>query len=389
MIVLFVHIREHAMEYKELYKTIFKLLDVEKILNSYNIRYSSYFGNKGREYMFRCPFPDHDDMSPSFSLNRSTGVWNCFVCGGGDFFKFIKIVEGFKTLKESIEFLKKKVGFVDNFQVSFETLDKSFEEFKNKCDCSEEENVIPELKDVSLPNCVSAEEFFDIVKKRVSIENIRKWDMKYCIEPASKYEEKYRNRLIIPVYFEGKLVTFAARDMSGRAEKWNEMKKELKKGNYSKDEIDDLIKEHECKKFLYPFGAPLSYVFFNWDDAIKKKDYVILVEGIFDAVRLIEYGFNAISILSCHLNSYRINLLIKNFNKIYVSLDNDDRINSKGIRENPGQEAALGLVKSLSDTNVYNVVLPAGKDPDECSRDEYEQYLQESEKKHLKVFTWT
>lgn len=34
-----------------------------------------------------CPF--HEDSSPSFNFNDSLGVFNCFSCGGGDFWKFV------------------------------------------------------------------------------------------------------------------------------------------------------------------------------------------------------------------------------------------------------------------------------------------------------------
>jgi DNA primase len=377
------------MNYKELYKTIYKALDVEKVLDSYDIFYSSYSGSNGTELMFRCPFPDHDDLSPSFSLNKSTGIWNCFVCGGGDFFRFIKIIEGFKSTREAIDLLKSKVGFIDNFRVDFETLEKMLKDFG----CSESDPNVsdtePDLKEISLPNCVSADKYYEIVKKRVSLEDIKKWNLKYCIEPANKYEMKYKDRLIIPVYFKNKLVTFAARDMSGNSDKWAEMKKTIRRENHTREEINELIKKYECKKFLYPFGSPLSFIFFNWDEAVKNKDYVIIVEGIFDAIKLIEYGYNAISILSCHLNRYRFNMLIENFKKVFVCLDNDDKINAKGIRENPGQEAAEKIVKSLSDIEVYNILLPANKDPDECSREEFKKFFDESQKKINKLFTWT
>ena len=44
----------------------------------------------------RCPFPDHNDRSPSFSVNRETGAWLCFGCGrkGGDAIALVRQLDG-------------------------------------------------------------------------------------------------------------------------------------------------------------------------------------------------------------------------------------------------------------------------------------------------------
>lgn len=311
-------------------------------------------------------------------------MWNCFVCGGGDFIKFIKIMEKLGSTKEAIAYLKKRIGLADNFQVSFSTLDQTFGDFKKAAleklclDEQEEEDngVVPDLKEISLPQVEPADKFFDIVKKKVNLWAIKKWGIVYCCDPASKYEEKYRDRLIVPIYYEGKLVTFAARDMSGKSEKWNAIKKEIKEKKYDNDTIAELVQKYAHKKVLYPYGAPTSYIFFNWDEAIKNRKYVIIVEGVFDAMKLIEYGFNAIALLSCHINDYRLNLLIEHFDIIYIMLDND--LKKEGDDKNPGQDAAIKIQERLADTEAYNVVLPPGRDPDECTKDEIYEHLKSS-----------
>ena len=43
----------------------------------------------GKGYVCRCPFPDHEDNTPSFIVTPSENLWNCFGCNrGGDIFKF-------------------------------------------------------------------------------------------------------------------------------------------------------------------------------------------------------------------------------------------------------------------------------------------------------------
>lgn len=332
------------------------------MLDSYNIIYKNYVGHNGREFLFSCPFPDHEDLSPSFSICEKTGVYHCFVCGGGDFIKFIKILEDLKSTKDSFKFIRNKLGLSDNPKASFDYIKNTLNNFKKP---KEEEIERVQLKEVELPECESAIKHLSIVKKRVSRKITQKWNMKYCVDG------KFNGRLIIPIYFENKLITFAARDMLGRADKWERIKKKIREGKYSKEKIQRLTEKYEFKKILYPFAAPISRIFFNWDNAIKNTEYVIICEGVLDAIRLVEFGYNAIAALSCNINMYRINMLIKHFESIYIALDNDNKIKSK--IKNPGQEAAKKIIeKKLKDVKVYNIVPPLGKDPDKCTKKEFD-----------------
>lgn len=377
--------------YKKTYKEIYSKVDIEKVFKYYDIDFSrTYYGSSGEEYLIRCPFPDHEDLTPSFSFNISTGVWNCFVCGGGDFFKFIKNIESFDTIDETVSFIRNLLGINEKKGVDFDFLDHSFEKFsENKKEYKKNLSEEYEIKEVKLPESSPAEDFYDIVKSRVSLENIKRWGMRYCHEPVSKYQEKYRGRLIIPVYYENKLVTFAARDMTGRSKKWEEIKTEIKEKKYDRDKVDELVKKYECKKYLYPFGSPLMYVFFNWDEAKKNREYVILVEGILDAIRLVEYGYNVVSIFNCNLNDYKISKLITTFETIYVALDNDNKVDANGVKKNPGQESARKIMnEKLDDVEVYNILLPVGKDPDDCSKSEFDECFKEAKNNAKKIFTF-
>lgn len=49
----------------------------------------STFKKNGKGYICRCPFPDHEDKTPSFIVTPQENLWNCFGCGrGGDIFEF-------------------------------------------------------------------------------------------------------------------------------------------------------------------------------------------------------------------------------------------------------------------------------------------------------------
>jgi len=76
----------------------------EQIFQKLNIRsfYGGYIkdiSSKDQNYC-RCPFPDHDDSNPSFSVNLLNGFYKCHGCGNeGDVFDFYKKYHGvdFKT----------------------------------------------------------------------------------------------------------------------------------------------------------------------------------------------------------------------------------------------------------------------------------------------------
>jgi DNA primase len=44
----------------------------------------------GKSYFGLCPF--HDDTNPSFSVNPTKNLWQCFGCGaGGDVIRFVEL----------------------------------------------------------------------------------------------------------------------------------------------------------------------------------------------------------------------------------------------------------------------------------------------------------
>jgi DNA primase len=333
------------VNFEKIYKEIYPKINLEKVLSSYNLNYKEYTGKNGAEFRSSCPFPGHDDLDPSFSINKETGIYQCFVCGGGNFFQFIKKIENLNTYKEVIQLLKNKLGISNSQKDCFEEIKKSLETFEEK---EEIKPIIDKpLKEIDLPISEPAEKFLSIAKKRVSLRSIRQWKIRYC-----EKDKKYNGRLIVPIYFEEKLVSFVARDMLGRAEKWKEMKKQAVKDKLSNEEISRLEKEHGCKKILFPYDSPVSRVFFNWDEAKEHKDEVILCEGVFDAIRVVNFGYNAIALLSCHVNDGRRNLIAKTFDRICISLDNDYKVRDNGTVKNPGQEAAQKLLEKFRDYDV-------------------------------------
>ena len=60
----------------------------------------------GRGYMGRCPFPDHKEKTPSFSVNEIKSLYYCFGCKkNGNLMTFLQSFSGM-TSDEAIEYLK-------------------------------------------------------------------------------------------------------------------------------------------------------------------------------------------------------------------------------------------------------------------------------------------
>jgi hypothetical protein len=50
----------------------------------------------GKEWVGRCPLPDHDDRSPSFTVNAEKNVWFCHGClHGGDVVELARLAWGY------------------------------------------------------------------------------------------------------------------------------------------------------------------------------------------------------------------------------------------------------------------------------------------------------
>ena len=63
-------------------------LDFLEFLKSLSIKLKWKSGN---EYNCRCPFPDHEDKNPSFSVNKEKKIFHCFGCGkSGDPISFVE-----------------------------------------------------------------------------------------------------------------------------------------------------------------------------------------------------------------------------------------------------------------------------------------------------------
>jgi len=72
-------------------------------------QYTELKGN-GHRLMGRCPFPDHHDKTPSFSVSSDSQLYYCYGCKkGGNVFTFLETFNGM-SFPEAVEFLARRAS---------------------------------------------------------------------------------------------------------------------------------------------------------------------------------------------------------------------------------------------------------------------------------------
>ncbi len=178
-----------------------------------------------------------------------------------------------------------------------------------------------------------------------------KYNVSYCFDAADDFP-LMTNRLLIPVYYHGMLVGW-----QGRA-------------------IDDEIRP---KYYTMP-GFPKGRVLFNFDVA-KSKPFVVVCEGVFDAIRV---GDCAVAVLGSQITSMQSKLLYYNWKHgaMLILFDPDDE---------KAQERARTTVKVCRDKDFFrggvaNIVLPEGKDAADMNHDEvWQEIYRQCEQQQIRL----
>ncbi|MGN0014568.1 MAG: DNA primase, partial [Candidatus Gastranaerophilaceae bacterium] len=366
------------LTYQEAVEEIKSRLDIVEVVQRYVVLKKS-----GANYMGCCPF--HKEKTPSFSVNRVKGIFKCFGCGeGGDALSFLMKIQG-KNFKEVIEDEAKQLGielpttysggdFGKKKQAALEAVKKAAEFFHdNLLNSPEAERAREYLKlravsgDVIDSYCLGYSlKSFDGLQKYLNIDAqiLESAGLAIKREREKGYFDRFRNRLMIPVYDEnGHVVAFGARA--------------LEEGQNPKylNSPDTIL--YNKSRILYGFDKA--------KDAIKNTDSVLICEGYFDTISLQSGGVkNAVASCGTALTQDHIRLIAKysDSRKIYLAFDTD-------IAGQMATERSAGLIKEafdgLGDIKQFDscyltagdnysceirvVTPPEGKDPDEFIRE--------------------
>ena len=226
-----------------------------------------------------CCCPLHDESSPSFSVNVDKGVYNCFVCGGGPLIRLLDRwgydtrtlrYAGIETLASRIDALRHGPAPVFVRQASsgkdppYGRVSDSAVQYLNSRGFGPEQ--VPEL--------------------------IRAWDL---------WSSRSRGR---------ELLHFPVRDVNmGRV-------------------LFEATRDLARKEYRYTKGAKKSAVLYGWHlvpfFCVSRRVplSVVVVEGIFDALKIWSFGFNAAALLGARPSARQLEILTR-ADEVVWALDND------------------------------------------------------------------
>ena len=334
----------------ELIDEIRRSNDIVDVISQYvNLKRS------GRNFFGLCPF--HNEKSPSFSVSPDKQIFHCFGCGvGGNVITFISKIEGI-GFKESIEVLaeraniklpsidnsvdskkeelKAKVYKVNNFTAEYyhkrlyEPFSKLAQEYVKKRQLNNET-----IKSFKIGFSGKFDELYQALKKEGFNEEEILESGLVNKNDNGKYIDRYRNRLMIPIFDErNRVIAFGGRVLDDSKPKYI----------------------NSSENIVYVKGRHL----FGLNVAKKNQmEKIIVVEGYMDAISLYQRGItNVVASLGTALTTSQGWLLRKNCEQVILGFDSDGA----------GQTAILRAMEVMQNMGCDMRVLQMSeaKDPDE------------------------
>jgi DNA primase len=312
----------------------------------------------GGYYKTCCPF--HQEKSPSFMIQRGDSHYHCYGCGAhGDAITFL--TDYLKlTFQEAVEHLAEKfhvrLETVQDHAVDYSTADlkNALHKLHRFYQCyllyTDEGRValkylfergftLDFIHKFGLGFAPSAQTvFLEFAKQsKISIETLEKIGCIKVLE-GKKIKAYFHDRVVIPIYDpSGNPIAFSCR----------KIKEETFGPKYINSPETVLFKKSQIL-----FGLSFSR------KKIAKERKALIVEGQFDALRLIDAGFDftvagqGTAFGEMHVKEL-VHLGVKN---VYLAFDGDDA----------GQEAAIkvGQLFQKVGVEVWVIQLDRGKDPD-------------------------
>ncbi len=348
------------MKYPKEYLEEIKLrLKVSQVVGKY-----VQLKKRGKEYIGLSPFKN--EKTPSFTVNDEKGFYHCFSTGEhGNIFDFLMKTKSFK-FGEAVRALAIDAGMeVYKFTqfdkkkeerfIKYKNIYKSFEDYfheqlfvnlnKDSLNYLLKRKISLEvIKKFKIGFVPKNNNFFEILKKTFSEEEIKLSGLFYLIESSNNYINRFNSRIIFPIKnLSGDTIAFGGRVIQNT-------------------KLAKYINSPETE--FYKKGRQL-FNLNNAKDERAKENEVIIVEGYADVLSLYSNGIkNVISNSGTALTELQIKLIWKFFSNPIICLDGDES----------GQLAALRIAERLFSTitennKIYFTILENGKDPDDIVKE--------------------
>ena len=249
--------------------------EVKDLFHKFGIHTHAESGNEVTIY---CPFHKNRN-TPSFYINKKTGLWQCFnpSCGKkGNFRQLYRHVAGKPYGKDT-------------------ALDPVA--LKNQLEQALKPVITPEEIDIDslmidYDSDLAKQKFMPFLERGLSMDTLRHFEIGFS---------ESKSRIVIPV----RNTQYNIVGLIGRA-----------------------ISSDQEPRYLYNSGFKRATVLFNIQNAKSYSD-VIVVEGSVDAMKVHESGFpNVVATLGAQVSSQQISMLKKYFDRIIIFSDNDDAGNA-------------------------------------------------------------
>lgn len=342
-------------------------LDVVDVIRDY-IQLSA----AGVNFRAKCPF--HHEKTPSFIVSPDKQIWHCFGCGkGGDIFSFVMEMEGV-GFAEALRLLAPKAGVIlkksdpalssqrnrllDMMDLAAryyqEILAKHQEALEVRRYLTKRGLTEDTLTEWQIGYSLDAwEDLISLLKKRgFNEQEIFLAGLSVRSQERPGFYDRFRGRIMFPIRdINGNIVAFSAR---------------VRPDKEATEKMGKYINSPQT--MIYD----KSRILFGLDKAkqeIKRQNLAIIVEGQMDAVTAQQKGFkNVVASSGTALTTEQVVLLKRYTSNLALAFDMDKA----------GELAAERGIKEAmaAEMNINIITLPAGKDPDECIRNNPELWVQ-------------
>jgi DNA primase len=331
----------------------------------------------GQNFMGLCPF--HNEKSPSFAVHPVKQIYHCFGCGvGGDAFKFVMEVEKL-SFPEAVRLVAEKCGIplpkqrartVEERQQTSQRkalldLHKQAAEFFSRQLGAGAEGTVARayLEDRGLDR--EAIERFglgyapsggDVLLRHLRskyAEKLLEISGLLSRDPSGRLYDRFRRRVIFPIANDaGRIVAFGGRALG-----------------------DDLPKYLNSPETPIYTKSTVLYHFDHAKEAIRQREFAVLVEGYMDAIGVARAGIgNVVASCGTSLTEAQVRLIARFTRRVVVNYDAD-------TAGQAATERSLGLLLEQG-FDVRVLRLPGGADPDQFIREQgaeaYQKLLAEA-----------
>lgn len=316
----------------------------------------------GGNYKARCPF--HNEKTPSFMVSKEKQIWHCFGCSkGGDLISFVQEYEGL-SFPEALKVLAQKANIVlpefkdvpkEDYSRLYELnqLAADFYQQKLNSNLPAAKKVLEYLSNRKITEAsikdwqlgLSGEDWDELLlflkSKNYQEEEIFAAGLVVRKKSGLGFVDRFRKRLMFPICdANGRVVAFTSRTLTGIV-----YQEEDFGGKYINSPQTAI---YDKSKTLY--GWHLA------KEAVRHKQYLIIVEGNVDAMASYQAGAkNTVAVSGTALTIDQLKLIKRYTNNIILAFDGDTAGSQAVFRS-----ITLGWAQ---DFNIKVLLLPKDADP--------------------------